>query len=87
VRRLAPFLGFVALAAAILGALLAGSWFDEVGAWAAFGVGAAAGSLSWSFRRVLALQTAMLTVRGQVGAGVGSVLAVGAVAHLFSVIS
>ena len=45
------------------------------------------GTVSWSFRRVLALQPAMLTVRGQVGAGVGSVLVVGAVVHLFSVLT
>jgi len=36
---------------------------------------------------VLALQPAMLTVRGQVGAGAGSVLVVGAVVHLFSVLT
>jgi hypothetical protein len=45
------------------------------------------GTVSWSFRRVLALQPAMLTLRGQIGAGAGSVLAVGAVVHVFSVLT
>jgi len=86
VRGAAPFLGFVALAAAVLAAVVA-SRGSEVGALEALGIGAAVGTVSWSFRRVLALQPAMLTVRGQVGAGAGSVLAVGAVVHLFSVLT
>lgn len=87
VRAAAPVLGFVALAAAVLAAVLAASRFAEVGVLEALGIGAAAGTVSWSFRRVLALQPAMLTVRGQVGAGVGSVLVVGAVVHLFAVLT
>lgn len=86
VRGATPFLGFVALAAAVLAAVVA-SRGSEVGALEALGIGAAVGTVSWSFRRVLALQPAMLTVRGQVGAGAGSVLAVGAVVHLFSVLT
>jgi len=86
VRGTTPFLGFVALAAAVLAAVLA-SRGSEVGTLEALGIGAAVGTVSWSFRRVLALQPAMLTVRGQVGAGAGSVLAVGAVVHLFSVLT
>jgi len=86
VRGAAPFLGFVALAAAVLAAVVA-SRGSEVGSLEALGIGAAVGTVSWSFRRVLALQPAMLTVRGQVGAGAGSVLAVGAVVHLFSVLT
>lgn len=86
VRGASPFLGFVALAAAVLAAVVA-SRGSEVGTLEALGIGAAVGTVSWSFRRVLALQPAMLTVRGQVGAGAGSVLAVGAVVHLFSVLT
>ncbi|MGO4362881.1 hypothetical protein AB4Z14_17330 [Terrabacter sp. 2TAF16] len=86
VRGATPFLGFVALAAAVLAAVVA-SRGSEVGSLEALGIGAAVGTVSWSFRRVLALQPAMLTVRGQVGAGAGSVLAVGAVVHLFSVLT
>lgn len=86
VRGATPFLGFVALAAAVLAAVVA-SRGSEVGTLEALGIGAAVGTVSWSFRRVLALQPAMLTVRGQVGAGAGSVLAVGAVVHLFSVLT
>src|SRR6478736_5755383 len=87
VRRAAALLGFVALAAGMLAAVIAASRFAEVGTLEALGIGAAVGTVSWSFRRVLALQPAMLTVRGHVGAGVGSVLAVGAVVHLFSVLT
>ncbi|WP_020145728.1 hypothetical protein [Terracoccus sp. 273MFTsu3.1] len=86
VRGATPFLGFVALAAAVLAALVA-SRGSEVSTLEALGIGAAVGTVSWSFRRVLALQPAMLTVRGQVGAGAGSVLAVGALVHLFSVLT
>ncbi|GAA3690748.1 hypothetical protein GCM10022399_03040 [Terrabacter ginsenosidimutans] len=87
VRVAAPLLGFVALAASVLAAVIAASRFAEVGTLEALGIGAATGTVSWSFRRVLALQPAMLTVRGQVGAGVGSVLVVGAVVHLFAVLT
>ena len=69
------------------GALIAGVFFDEIGGWAAVGVAAGAGSLSWSWRRVLALQPAMLGVRGQVAAGVGSVLMAGVLVHIFTVVS
>jgi hypothetical protein len=87
VRAAVPVLGGVALAAAVLAALVAGSRFAEVGALEALAVGAVVGTVSWSFRRVLALQPAMRTLRGQVGAGAGSVLAVGAVVHLFAVLT
>ncbi|MEO6997468.1 MAG: hypothetical protein ABI112_05240 [Terracoccus sp.] len=50
-------------------------------------VGAAVGALSWALRRVLALQPGTATLRGQVGAGVGSLLAVGAIINLAAVIS
>jgi hypothetical protein len=86
-RGIAPFLGLVALVAAIAGALIAGLFFDEIEGGAAVGVAAGAGSLSWSWRRVLALQPAMLGVRGQVAAGVGSVLMVGVVVHIFTIVS
>ena len=87
VRGASPFLGFVALAAAVLAAVAVATRGTQVGALEALGIGAAVGTVSWSFRRVLALQPAMLTVRGQVGAGAGSVLVVGAVVHLFSVLT
>ena len=87
VRGARPFLGFVALAAAVLAAVVGASLGGEVGTLEALGIGAAVGTVSWSFRRVLALQPAMLTVRGQVGAGAGSVLVVGAVVHLFSALT
>ena len=87
VRAATPFLGFVALAVAMLTAVVAASRGVEVGTLAALGIGAAVGTVSWSFRRVLALQPAMLTTRGQVAAGAGSVLVVGAVVHLFSVLT
>ncbi|WP_353356801.1 hypothetical protein [Intrasporangium sp. DVR] len=86
-RRFGPLLGLVALAAAIVGGVVAALVLDEFGAWAAVGVAAAAGSLSWSFRRVLALQPAMLGLRGQVAAGVGSVLILGVVVRLFLLVS
>jgi hypothetical protein len=87
VRAAAPLLGIVALVAAVLAALIAASRVAEVGSLEAVGIGAAVGTVSWSFRRVLALQPAMLTLRGQVGAAAGSVLAVGAVIHLFAVLT
>ena len=87
VRVLVPFLGLVALAVSVLAAVVAATRFADVNALEALGIGAAVGTVSWSFRRVLSLQPAMLTRRGQVGAGVGSVLAVGAVVHLFSVLT
>ncbi len=86
-RRLAPLLGLVALLAAVAGGLVAALLLDELAAWAAVGVAAAAGSLSWSFRRVLALQPALLGIRGQVAAGVGSVLVLGVVVRLFTLAS
>ena len=86
-RALAPFLGLVALSAAIAGALIAGLFFDDIGGWVAVGVAAGAGSLSWSWRRVLALQPAMIGARGQIASGVGSVLLVGVVVHIFTVVS
>ena len=86
-RGLAPFLGVVALLAAIAGAVIAGLFVDEVGGWAAVGVAAGAGSLSWSWRRIFALQPAMLGTRGQIAAGVGSVLILGVLVHVFTVVS
>jgi hypothetical protein len=87
VRAAAPVLGLVALVAASVVAMVVSTRVDEVGLAGAFGIGATVGTVSWSFRRVLALEPAMMTVRGQVGAGAGSVLAVGALVHLFAVFS
>lgn len=94
VHRLAPALGLVALVASMLGAgavVLVGSsvgtWSQGVGAWTALGIGAAVGTVSWSFRRVFVLQPAMATARGQVAAGVGSVLLTGVLVRLFVLVS
>ena len=87
VRVAAPLLGLVALAAGMLAAVVAASRFADVGTLEALGIGAVVGTASWSFRRVLAVEPAVPTVRGQVSAGVGSVLVVGAVVHLFSVLT
>ncbi len=67
VRVAAPLLGFVALVVGMLAAVVA-SRFAEVGTLEALGIGAAVGTVSWSFRRVLVLEPAVLTVRGQVSA-------------------
>lgn len=50
-------------------------------------VGAGAAALSWAFRRVLAFQPGTGTLQGQVGAGAGSLLVVGAVISLANVVS
>ena len=85
VQAAAPVLGLVALVAGVLAGALAASRLDDVGSLAGLGIGAAVATLSWSFRRVLALEPAMTTLRGQVGAGAGSVVAMGALVHLFTV--
>ncbi|HET8987003.1 MAG TPA: hypothetical protein VFN43_00695 [Humibacillus sp.] len=79
-------LAVVAVVAAVVGALLVGARFDEVGPGPAALVGALVGLVSWGLRRVLVLQPAMATVRGQVGSAVASVLVVGAVLHLAATI-
>lgn len=90
-RPVAPLLGLVALVAsvgtALLAVVVAGSADDGVTTAAAVGIGAAAGTVSWSFRRVLVLQPAMMTLRGQVAAGVGSVLLTGVLVRLFDLVS
>jgi len=86
-RAANPLLGLLALVAASLGAIIAGAAVGEVGTMTAVGIGAAVGTVSWSFRRVFALAPAMVTVRGQVGAGAASVLAVGAIVHLFTIVT
>ena len=86
VRAAAPVLGVLALVAGALAGVIAGWPLDDVGSLTALGIGAAVGTLSWSFRRVLSLEPAMTTLRGQVGAGAGSVVAMGAVVHLFAVL-
>ncbi|MEO7132397.1 MAG: hypothetical protein ABIZ07_13585 [Dermatophilaceae bacterium] len=87
VAWLRPFLGLVVLAVAIVSALLIRSHVDGVSLAQAIGIAAAAGTLSFSFRRVLALEPAMLGPRGQLAAGVGSVLVVGAIAYLFDLLA
>ena len=84
---LRPFLSVVALVAAVVVALVTATFFDRVSALDAAGLGAAVGTVSWSFRRVLSGQPAILGGRGQVAAGLGSVFVVGAVVHLYGVIT
>jgi hypothetical protein len=84
---LRPFLSVVAFVAALVAALVAARWFSPFDALAAAGLGAAVGTVSWSFRRVLSGQAAMLGARGQVAAGVGSVFVTGALVHLYGIIA
>ncbi|GAA1983609.1 hypothetical protein GCM10009817_26280 [Terrabacter lapilli] len=86
-RALARWLGVIALGAGMLVAVLAASRTGQVGTLQALGIGAAAGAGSWAFRRIFSLEPAMLTARGQVAAATGSVLAVGAVVCLFSLLT
>ncbi|GAA2031507.1 hypothetical protein GCM10009740_21690 [Terrabacter terrae] len=86
-RALARALPLVALLAAVVAAMVAAARVGQVGVPEALGIGAVAGVGSWSFRRLFALAPAMVTTRGQVGAATGSVLAVGAVIHLFAAIT
>ncbi len=87
VRRLHPFLVVAALVLGVLAATLVATRSASVGTGAALALGAAAGVASFSFRRVAAGASAGLGVRGQVAAGVGSVLLVGALVRLFTVVS
>jgi hypothetical protein len=88
---LRPFLSIVAfvaaLAAAVVASVVAAHWLDPVDALDAAGLGAAVGTVSWSFRRVLSGQAAMLGARAQVATGVGSVFVTGALVHLYGVIA
>lgn len=86
-RALRPYLSMVALVAAIVAALVASQWFARVDALDAAGLGAAVGTVSWSLRRVLSGQPAILGPRGQVAAGLGSVFLVGAIVRLYGVIA
>jgi hypothetical protein len=85
-RTASGVLAAIALVAAVTGALLVGARFDDLGAGAAALVGAVVGLVSWALRRVLVLQPAMATVRGQLGASVASVLIIGAVVHTAAVV-
>ena len=80
-RVVGAALAGVALGAGVAGALVAAAVVGEVAAGAAALVGAVAGVVSWGLRRVLVLEPAMATLRGQAGAAVASVLIVGAVLH------
>ncbi len=84
---LRPFLSVVALLLGVMAAVLVASRYDAVSTWSALGLGAAAGVGSFSFRRVMASASAGLGVRGQVAAGLGSVLLVGALVRLFTVVA
>ncbi|MDN5795889.1 MAG: hypothetical protein L0H79_09090 [Intrasporangium sp.] len=86
VRVLRLFLGFIVLLAGMGVAALAASWTDELTTMGALGIGAATATVSWSLRRVLALQPAILGAPGQVAVGAGSVLLVGALVRLFAVL-
>ena len=80
-RSVGVLLTAVAVAAGLGGGLIAGAFVDDVSAVEAALIGAVVGVVSWGLRRVLVLAPAMVTVRGQVGAAVASVLVVGAVLH------
>ena len=84
---LRPFLSVVAMLLGVVAAVLVASRYDAVSTWSALGLGAAAGVGSFSFRRVMASASAGLGVRGQVAAGLGSVLLVGALVRLFTVVA
>jgi hypothetical protein len=86
VPRIGPFLGFVVLLVGMGAAALAGSWSDTVTTWGAVGIGAAVATVSWSVRRVFALEPALLGIRGQLALGAGSVLATGALLRLFTIL-
>lgn len=87
VRVIRLFLGFVVLLVGMAAAGLAASRSDQLTVLAALGIGAAAATVSWSFRRVLALQPALLGVLGQVAVGAASVLLTGAVVRLFTLLA
>ena len=80
-RSVGVLLTAVAVMAGLGGGLIAGAFVDDVSAVEAALIGAVVGVVSWGLRRVLVLAPAMVTVRGQVGAAVASVLVVGAVLH------
>lgn len=82
-----PVLAMVALAAAAVAGLVVGMLLDAVGPLTAVLVGASVGAVSWAFRRVLARQPGIPTRRGQVGAGAGSLLAIGAIVHLAAILT
>lgn len=87
VRVVRPFLGLVVLVFGAGAAWLAASWSDQLTTLGALGAGAAVATVSWSLRRVLALQPAALGVLGQVTLGVGSILLAGAVVRIFAILS
>ena len=84
VRGARPLLSLVALVVGVLGALLVATGFDAVEPLMAAGLGAAGAVVSWSMRQILSHQPAILSRRGQVAAGVASVLSVGGIVHLFA---
>lgn len=86
-RGAGPFLSFIALGAAIAAALLTSLLFPTLGALEAAGLGAAVGTVSWSFRRILSAQPAMLATQAQTAAGIGSVFVTGGVVYLFGLIA
>ncbi|MEO5745516.1 MAG: hypothetical protein ABIQ53_13140 [Terracoccus sp.] len=82
-----PLLGAIAVLMGAVAAVAVGLGLHGAGTVTAALVGAAAGAVSWALRRVVALQPGTATLRGQLGAGVGPLLAVGAIANLATVIS
>ncbi len=82
-----PLLGAIAVLMGAVAAVAVGLGLHGAGTVTAALVGAAAGAVSWALRRVLALHPGLGAVRGQMGAGVGSLLAVGAIINLATVIS
>ena len=85
--RHAAVLGALAVLTGVVAAVVVGLALSGAGAATTALVGAGVGAVSWALRRVLAIQPGISSLRGQVGAGVGSLLAVGAIINLASVIS
>ena len=87
VVRHAALLMAVAVLMGVVAAVGVGLGLNGVGTVTAALVGAGVGAVSWALRRVLSLQPGIATLQGQVGAGVGCLLAVGAIINLATVIS
>ncbi|MDN5767840.1 MAG: hypothetical protein L0H96_20025 [Humibacillus sp.] len=85
--RNAAVLAVVAVLLGAVAAVAVGLGLHGPGAATAALVGAGAGVVSWALRRVLATQPTIGTLQGQVGAGVASLLAVGAIINLATVIT
>ena len=85
--RQPALLGGLAVLLGVAAAVAVGLALSGAGTATAVLVGAGVGAVSWALRRVLAIQPGVSTIRGQLGVGVASLLAVGAIINLATVIS